>query len=52
MVTWAYKNSQYPEAVTYAEQRQRIQLDVAYSPVSPVVQQESDQATDVRPPIR
>ena len=46
MINWAYKNSQYPEAITYAEQRHRIQqLDVAYSPVSPVVQQESSQAT-------
>ena len=45
MINWAYKNNQHSEAIAYAEQRHRIQLDVAYSPVSPVVQQLSDQAT-------
>ena len=45
MINWAFKNSQHPEAVTYAEQRHRIQLDVAYSPVSPVIQQQIDQVT-------
>ena len=44
-INWAYKNSQNSEAIAYAEQRHRIQLDVAYSPVSPVTQQLSDQAT-------
>ena len=44
MINWSYKNSQYPEAITYDEQRHRIQLNVAYSPVSPGIQQESDLA--------
>ena len=44
-INWAYKNNQHSEAIAYAEQRHRIQLDVAYSPVSPVTQQQSDQTT-------
>ena len=43
MINWTYKNSQHPEAITYAEQRHRIQvLDEAYSPVSHVVLQQSN----------